>query len=1533
MKPSQNPKLGYRQYAPEKGAQRVGWCEPHKPNPSQDLPPELQDVPSSCLEILAGDSILAAAQKNTVRFYRTEGLVETPSGKGGKQIQPIATHKFNNTVACMSRGRVGGLIVSLTDGKVIRLHLDPKTGGITRESELADLPGFQAKAVIVTASRTLLRGHNSKTGKNELIDLSPLGSGRPRRIPLPTATVKSVRPIIAAGVDSLMIKGLSKEVNLLTIPTGLDGDQPIITPLAVNRVNAFAILDKEYGVVARKGGYLEKVALAEAVPQTASPNQDKLLARYCKLFSWLVENCGCATKCDCDGHNDDNPGEPGRPDPDRSGRGIDDDRPCDEKQRAKLNWSATELFVKKNYVVALAAGSRRMAVLDKNLNLVFERFLGNHNTTVLKGDSTTNELLLYTPKKHRIEAFRLDLYDRLIPGLPADQGLSANPLPPHPVDPAVYYGRRTEAAGANPHLRVAVFTITEPGQAFNDPNQTNLVNGLTSNVFETVNDYYEECSFGELQAELPVFGHDFGGTRQPLVLPEAFANYFYDDFTPGGIETVMPGDMMNPLRFDGTETLELQTDPRVGAAKAYTLPFAALWLRKVHATFPVTVEFDGTESAVWNLTDQEGNAHVLNLDFPVFSATLNQGGDEAAFLTSLADYLTTTVRAAENDLPGNPTLLEDVEIRRIRTDTSNDHFGRLQTRIAVRPVANPADFVEKGTVVIASMAGTTDGFTESGWSILSTVPGSMDSVGNVSSYFLEAINAGLRDQGDGVGLSTAQLSITPSVSFDGVADEFSIRINLTNSSGGSGAEISLTNATNLTGSGWESATEVTGSDSNVDNQNTMRYSGKLANDIFTAALAHLRATTALNRNQLQDLFADFDGMMIGFVGSAPGAEWDAANPNDKNRLRMFVRGNTATDQNPPAGEDPIQMSTSTLIGQRMWLFDPGVMAHELGHAIGLPDLYRKSGRRDDVGYIGSWGMMGGGNGNLSHFCGWSKWVKGWIAEDADPDVSQVIDVPMPEATGTSVTETWLFPVEYFDDSIMDDVRDQVGGSVPINQLMKVNIGSDGGVFDFVELKAPGTNFSQNLPGPPSIIITSVLDPDIDRRWAVNGLYRASVHPINDGTELRSIGDSWDFASGKEFPVKGTKIEIIDTQTIRGGTIPVFRVRIAREQAEFIDLYFQDNSPSWRSPDIWVDWPGDNVDPADHRVYPVGTPTSQGEAVRFPSEGVEPHFLVTRVHNGGNVMAENVKVRWFLCDPPGSGDDGRWVQQDTKTIPEIGPGDNATLPFTWNVNAATNDHQCIRTEIIDWTIPDAVDPDTGDTVQLASDDVKLQNNSAQQNVFDFEALTASPYEAYEFEFQVHNSYVKNEIAVLLPEALPYGSKLTVIPAEAVIEPGKSFIFKCVLELDDSIITPDCKNDQGFKLTAWRRADEADENWGSCFYFVRPRYKTKVIQKRLYFKGEGVVLWGELKLLAQDGPKFSELPQLSIRSRFVFTDPKGTERVVWRNGQVNSAGFFTIDATNLDLGIIRKATAQTWFDRTDRLGSSVSDITVWEQAVIF
>ena len=82
------------------------------------------------------------------------------------------------------------------------------------------------------------------------------------------------------------------------------------------------------------------------------------------------------------------------------------------------------------------------------------------------------------------------------------------------------------------------------------------------------------------------------------------------------------------------------------------------------------------------------------------------------------------------------------------------------------------------------------------------------------------------------------------------------------------------------------------------------------------------------------------------------------------------------------------------------------------------------------------------------------------------------------------------------------------------------------------------------------------------------------------------------------PTSGThRVHLVDLRTIRGDTIPISRLRVELKPAEFVDLHFQDNVPSRCSPDIWVYGPA-NPDPSVPRPYPEGTPTDQGEAVRF-----------------------------------------------------------------------------------------------------------------------------------------------------------------------------------------------------------------------------------------------------------------------------------------------------------------------------------------------
>ncbi len=1322
--------------------------------------------------------------------------------------------------------------------------------------------------------------------------------------------------------DKLLVGYQQGEVRLIEVDRKTPAAALTVHSLDVPRVTAAAMLGGRHLLVAQKGGQLVRVDVNAASAKLAS-NPSDLFARACKRLCEVLRRCG-GPPCGCQ-EPGERPEADGEPDPNGSGDHPRDQTPCDDRRSIKLTWTVARLAVAGRYVLAFSEGNRRMAVFDQNLNLSFERFIGHAGAAVSTGQARTHALAMVDARHHRLERWSLADYVRTLPGWRAEEERPA-PAPPSTV---TYYGQPHHRGAPNPDLKVCLFTVVEPGQAFTDPDQNVLMAQIESRLFDVVNDYYFENSFGDLDVRFSVFGHDFGGTGTPLVLPRPIASYFYDSFRPGGLQVVAPADWGDPVVLDGTETLVLRTHPRVGTGKEYSVPFAALWTAADHGVYPVVVSFDGSETLELTVEDQAGNTHVLALSFGALSLTLAQGDDEAAFLSALAAHFTSAVRAAEAALPGAPQVVQDVLFRRIRLTSDPNRFGQLQGQLRVAAAA-PSDFVQKGTIAItAAPPLLPTALQATGFGVGNGSSGTWTSAGQTRTYLEACLAAAQADAGEGPGLNDPHLNTRPSVTEDVIAQELTLVVSLGNNKGGAGARIEVVEHAGHEASGFATGTPLPGSESTVNNQSTLRDVVELADDVFTAALDRLRSLEPWNADAARALFGDFDVMLIGFVGQASssipvGDRWGVGNPADFGRLRMFKRTHFATDRNNPNPSDPpVSMGTSRIIGQKLTGTGAGVLAHELGHALDLPDLYSASGFRDDVLYVDPWCMMGGSNETFNHFCGWSKWVLGWVAEHGDDALNRVVEVPLPAAASAESTEAWLVPVEYWDAAIKTDVRAVVGGTLPIAQLMKIHLGSDAGVVNLVELRAPGLAYSQNLPPSPAVIATNVLAPGEDRRWAVNGLYRRSVHQLNPDGALRAAGDDWDFAAGREFPLKGCTARVVDVQSIRGGSIPLFRVRIDREQAEFVDLHFQDHAPSWRSPDLWIDWPGDNPDASAPRVYPIGTPTDQGETVRFPASGVERHFMVARVHNAGNVQAEQVKVRWFICDPPGAGDSGRWVERDTLTLASVAPGGAEIAAFDWLVDSSTNDHQCLRAEIIDWSIPAGVDPATGDTVQLASDDVKLQNNNAQQNVFDFEALAGSPFDPIDFQMQVHNDNVETEIARLVPDGLPWGARLDITPSEAHIPPGAGRIFQCQLRLDHRIIRPGCDNDKPFLLTAWRIAEDADVKWGSCLYHLRPRYKTELRIDQGYWAYERLGLSGRLELVTSDPVDASGEFPLEVRIRLSFRAQAG-ETVVWRRAWVDANGHFSLDLRGgLAAADGHAVTVQAWFDRTNLLGSSVSE----------
>ena len=115
--------------------------------------------------------------------------------------------------------------------------------------------------------------------------------------------------------------------------------------------------------------------------------------------------------------------------------------------------------------------------------------------------------------------------------------------------------------------------------------------------------------------------------------------------------------------------------------------------------------------------------------------------------------------------------------------------------------------------------------------------------------------------------------------------------------------------------------------------------------------------------------------------------------------------------------------------------------------------------------------------------------------------------------------------------------------------------------------------------------------------------------------------------------------------------------------------------------------------------------------------------------------------------------------------------------------------------------------------------------------------------------------------------------------------------------DAIIRPGCTNDQGFRLTAWRIAEDADERWGSCFYFVRPRVRTQVELLTADWSDSQLVVRGRLSLdtdVAITLP--SQLP-LQVRVRLEVQQPAGADGQ-WAVAGVDASGQFAVQRNDFN-----------------------------------
>ena len=664
-----------------------------------------------------------------------------------------------------------------------------------------------------------------------------------------------------------------------------------------------------------------------------------------------------------------------------------------------------------------------------------------------------------------------------------------------------------------------------------------------------------------------------------------------------------------------------------------------------------------------------------------------------------------------------------------------------------------------------------------------------------------------------------------------------IEVPLSQRDGGQGASLTVTAQVGLGKLGFAQIKPVPGA-ATAGTSLTVREQGALFGDVLT--LLNNALGTGNQTSWLTDPSRDFRCVHVIFLGTPPASAptWNAGSADlggTAGTPRSFRWWGTVTHATDTTIQVQGNWITSIVSRDATGAIDVGTTCHELSHTLGmvdlppgvpgerclgLPDTYDNDPEnQNQLRYLDGWDVMAAQSG-LPHLVGHHKRHLGWIT----PGRIQAVALPVP--SGPTGTECWLVPVEYWDATMESRVRAAVvglpGASLPISQLMNVALPGDGGRMLMVEARAAGTRFSQQLPFQAgrtvALLVTDAIACSDPTRYVVDFKYRRFVHPLNLGTELDTVGDTLDLSTVPELTYEGTRVTVVARQDVGG--VPVLRTRIDRDTADFIDLKFTDANPPWQCPDIWVDWLGNGP-----TTYPDGSPYDQGEAVRFPKTGTEPHRIVARVHNGGTVDALNVDVRFYLCEPSGAGDQGQFRFLGNSVLGSVAKGTFALADVPWNVSSANTEHQCVLAQIADWDIPQQAG---GGPVPVfeATTDLWLSNNRGQKNIIDFQLKAGSPYQPHVIPLQIANDGPQELEVYLEPVGLPAGVTITCTPRSLRVPPQSTGQFLATVTGNTAVLPIGAASDATFLIHAcrWTRDRSNVEAFGGWQMTLRPRQAT-------------------------------------------------------------------------------------------------------------
>lgn len=218
------------------------------------------------------------------------------------------------------------------------------------------------------------------------------------------------------------------------------------------------------------------------------------------------------------------------------------------------------------------------------------------------------------------------------------------------------------------------------------------------------------------------------------------------------------------------------------------------------------------------------------------------------------------------------------------------------------------------------------------------------------------------------------------------------------------------------------------------------------------------------------------------------------------------------------------------------------------------------------------------------------------------------------------------------------------------------------------------------------------------------------------------------------PLRSIKISVVNDNVVARPQVCRVRVEWAQTITDDpkgkFDLSVTKWDSKYQSDDIWVDRnPWGTYDHADAS----GNPVDNGDKPR-PKE--INHFW-GRVHNSGQIDATNVRLAFYAVEPPGVGDNGNWtpLPGSPKSI-SVKKNDSTKDFINWT--PVVGKHTCLKI---------VAEPQLGE--------VSGGNNSAQENIFDFETPASSVPTPLVIPMAVRNPLKERTVALISVRGVPEG----------------------------------------------------------------------------------------------------------------------------------------------------------------------------------